>query len=506
MATATDLGSGTVADPYQIDTAERLVDLLWNHGGTDAYFIVTACIDMVDSQQLAPAVSSHSLPEWHAKIDCDGYLITNLDLMLIRPAVDCYGYLSNGSFINCVVEPKYEIGGEITSWGRLPPMQNCYISVAELPYEANWSAVSSSNTATKKNIVITPLAYRLNANCIWDRLAQNGGAIRHFGETESALVASAVTDGQLPDGLDPAIWSATTRAPVIANSNVGRIFGTVSAACCVTAIIAGDSAGRLVAIDRTSGTFEFLAPVNVDVLVCAYGESGITAAPATDYLAGSLVTPPVQNGYNYRCIQPGQTSAKLPKSPWPVGSAISIGTAVFAPERQLAPAVAKVTATPFGQATPADLTLEPVLNPAADPRAVPIGTGVGRVAGSITVRNAPAEIDVALMRSGREIKRQISLDGKYAFSTSDLADYYVIAYPNNGISYEGGIYVTEGQVIVPSAGDTGYSYRVILPGYLPAAEPEWWSNGSRVLDGGVRLEATKKIRPQAKGPITPHEY
>lgn len=108
----------------------------------------------------------------------------------------------------------------------------------------------------------------------------------------------------------------------------------------VVALAPGDF--RFIAETQSAPDGSFFLPTGLyadHVFVMALEHYGRQLLANKSYALGEIVHPQQPNGYRYTCTTAGNSGATLPEEPWPTGSNLIVGAAVFTPSPVYAPAV-----------------------------------------------------------------------------------------------------------------------------------------------------------------------
>lgn len=114
-------------------------------------------------------------------------------------------------------------------------------------------------------------------------------------------------------------------------------------------------------VSNSAGDFAFYTASDAPMTVLVQDHPGYPVYLNTEYSLNYLLRPSTPNGFRYRCIKAGNSGGVQPPTSWPTTTSITIGTAIFQPEK-LAESVCYGPVTPKLVAGP--LPTQLVLNKA----------------------------------------------------------------------------------------------------------------------------------------------
>ena len=338
-------GTGTSADPYIIHNAIAAQAFFSQTAPcfmTNAYFSVVANIDC-SSFQLPSIDWGSSAPEWLAKLNGNGYAITNI-------------YVPGSGFCKFTSEKNAEIESIKLHFKRCAGAVFAYAD-----YQDNrWKTIKNSEILLDSGKFFLYTSHMLRAvnlitnqtvfGYIYDPLPTtvyicsptsftptfSGGVIlignNRFLPTNYPSLTEDIwsLDGvSLPSLIPNTRTDLTQKYAIAGSTKVGGISKKRKIALFTSAYL-----GLLKKIDTAAdGTYLIdMGDVYDPVYVMHYDDYGFPLVANTAYALGAYIHPKTPNGYRYKCTTAGTSGATLPAESWPTSSSLTSGTAIFSPE------------------------------------------------------------------------------------------------------------------------------------------------------------------------------
>ena len=86
-------------------------------------------------------------------------------------------------------------------------------------------------------------------------------------------------------------------------------------------------------VSNSAGDFAFYTASDAPMTVLVQDHPGYPVYLNTEYALNYLLRPSTPNGFRYRCIKAGNSGGVQPPTSWPTTASITIGTAIFQPEK-----------------------------------------------------------------------------------------------------------------------------------------------------------------------------